>query len=101
MYANFDLLVTANNHCMDTGLQGLFQTIVHLEQYVFGHTGTFLHELDPRFVLAEIDGITVGFLSYTTKFNKKNNNLTLEGQIIFLNEYLRLILHLCYNYDII
>lgn len=86
-YAGFDLVTTANNHCMDTGLQGLFQTIAHLDQYGFLHTGTFLRETDPRFVLAEIDGIRVAFLSYTTKFNKKNINLTQEGQRIFLNEY--------------
>lgn len=86
-YAGFDLLTTANNHCMDTGLQGLFQTIAHLDQYGFLHTGTFLRESDPRFVLAQIDGIQVAFLSYTTKFNGKNVNLTPEGQQIFLNEY--------------
>lgn len=86
-YAGFDLLMTANNHCLDTGLQGLFQTIAHLDQYGFLHTGTFLGEEDPRFVLTEIDGITVGFLSYTTKFNGNQVHLTEEGQEIFLNKY--------------
>lgn len=86
-YAGFDLLITANNHCMDTGLQGLFQTIAHLDQYGFLHTGTFLDKTEPRFVLAEIDGIRVAFLSYTTDFNYKHTNLTRAGQDIFLSEY--------------
>ena len=85
--AGFDLLMTANNHCLDTGLQGLYQTIAHLDQYGFLHTGTFLDADDSRFVLAQIDGIKVGFLSYTTKFNGNQKHLTEEGQEIFLNKY--------------
>ena len=42
---------------------------------------------DPRFVLAEIDGIRVAFLAYTTDFNVKHTNLTQAGVDIFLNEY--------------
>ena len=68
-YGGFDAVVTANNHTLDGGLEGVYETIQQLEKYKFAYTGTFLRGDDPRYFLAEVNGITVGFLSYADFFN--------------------------------
>lgn len=40
-HAGFDLLVTANNHSNDAGLDGVLSTLNTLDGYGFYHTGTF------------------------------------------------------------
>ena len=39
----FHFLATANNHCLDRGLQGLDDTIHNLDTFGFDHDGTYLH----------------------------------------------------------
>ena len=38
----FDVLVTANNHCVDRGRKGLERTIMMLDSFKIAHTGTFV-----------------------------------------------------------
>ena len=40
----FDLLTTANNHCLDRGKEGLFRTIETLRAAGLAQTGTYLRE---------------------------------------------------------
>ena len=86
-YAGFDLLVTANNHICDGGLRGILQTDAHLNQYGFMHTGTFTVKNEKRYVLAKVDGIKVGFLSYTRYYNNRHLNFTPDGRKTLLNKY--------------
>jgi poly-gamma-glutamate synthesis protein (capsule biosynthesis protein) len=81
------MLVTANNHICDGGLRGILQTDAHLNQYGFMHTGTFTGKSERRFVLAKVDGIKVGFLSYTKYYNNRHLNFTPEGRDALLNKY--------------
>lgn len=85
--AGFDMVVTANNHECDTGVQGIFETMAHLDQYKLIHTGTFTNTEQKRYKIVEIDGIKVGFLSYSTLYNGKNAHYTQEGQDVLLNAY--------------
>lgn len=64
--AGFNLLCTANNHCLDKGEQGLYRTIEVLEQAGIKHFGTARsrEERDAP-LLVEANGITLGFLAYT------------------------------------
>ena len=41
----FDVLVTANNHCVDRGRKGLEPTIMMLDSFEIAHTGTFVDSL--------------------------------------------------------
>lgn len=70
----FDLLVTANNHCLDTGMSGLISTIDLMNEYGIYHTGTFSGELRDG-LLINIKGIKVGVLSYTQEFNGLDSRL--------------------------
>lgn len=86
-YAGFDLLMCANNHNCDAGLKGIYQTIGHMNQYGFMHTGLFEDDREPRFVIVKVDGIKIGFLSYSTYYNARDAYFSPEGRDIFLNKY--------------
>jgi poly-gamma-glutamate synthesis protein (capsule biosynthesis protein) len=64
----FDVLVTANNHCVDRGRKGLERTITMLDSFNIAHTGTFKDSLtrvneSPLFV--EKNGFKLAILNYT------------------------------------
>lgn len=69
--AGFDVLVTANNHCMDYGATGLLRTLRVLNRNGINHTGTFssLQE-SKKALIKNVKGITIGILSYTSGTNK-------------------------------
>lgn len=65
----FDLLLTANNHCMDRGFDGLSRTLDVLDERGIQHVGTYRtqEERDAArgIVVADVGGISVAFLGYT------------------------------------
>lgn len=65
----FDLLLTANNHCMDRGFDGLARTLDVLDARGLQHVGTYRtaeeRAQNSGAVLADVGGITVAFLGYT------------------------------------
>ncbi|WP_426452208.1 CapA family protein [Paenibacillus sp. S-38] len=69
--AGFDLLVTANNHCLDRGLGGLQRTLDVLDAAGLSHTGTFRTEEEAAQPwISEINGIRVAILAYSKSTNK-------------------------------
>ena len=61
-----DVLTTSNNHSMDTGYDGLINTIKKLDELGFAHTGTFKSQKDKDSILIKnVNGIKIAFLSYT------------------------------------
>ncbi|GGF91263.1 hypothetical protein GCM10010912_40380 [Paenibacillus albidus] len=67
----FDVLVTANNHCMDYGAPGLIRTLHVLDRNGIEHTGTArsLQESNNA-LIKNVKGITIGILSYTSGTNR-------------------------------
>lgn len=66
--SGFDLLLTANNHCLDRRGRGLARTIRLLDSLQVAHTGTFLSPADrqQRYpLLVEKKGFRLVFLNYT------------------------------------
>lgn len=67
--AGFDLLLTANNHCMDRGYNGLVRTLDVLDERQIAHVGTYRtqEERDSNngIVVSHVGGISVAFLGYT------------------------------------
>lgn len=66
--AGFDILTTANNHCMDKGRKGLERTLSVLDSWEIPHLGTYKNSAEreakyPLFV--EKNGIKLAFLCYT------------------------------------
>lgn len=66
--AGFDVLVTANNHCVDRGGKGLERTIDLLDSAHILHTGTFKDTLDwlnSYPLMLEAKGFRLSLLNYT------------------------------------
>ncbi|MDO5713898.1 MAG: CapA family protein [Tissierellia bacterium] len=76
----FDAMTTANNHCMDGGESGLDFVIEKMDEVGMKHFGTFLKD-DSHGLIEDINGIKVGFLSYTEHFNG------MEGSIPMARRY--------------
>lgn len=68
--AGFDVLTTANNHCLDRGERGLIRTLRVLDRYKLAHTGTFRHKTSKRWLIQNVKGITFGILAYTYGTNR-------------------------------
>lgn len=63
----FDLCLTANNHSLDKGWNGLSRTLDVLDEAGLAHVGTSRsrEECDNNIVVADVGGISVAFLGYT------------------------------------
>jgi len=64
----FDVLVTANNHCVDRGRKGLERTIMMLDSFKIAHTGTFVDSLarvNESPLIVEKNGFKLAILNYT------------------------------------
>ena len=61
-----DVLTTSNNHSMDSGYNGLINTINTLDNLGISHTGTFKSEEDKnKILIKDVNGVKIAFLSYT------------------------------------
>ena len=66
--AGFDIMTTANNHCMDRGKRGLERTLKALDSLNIPHLGTYLnrrrHDAEHP-LMVERNGIRLALLCYT------------------------------------
>lgn len=70
-----DLTTTANNHCLDTGYQGIVSTIKILNQNKLAHTGTFTSQKARNTILMKnLNGIKTAFLAFTYETNGLRTN---------------------------
>ncbi|RKP58254.1 CapA family protein [Cohnella endophytica] len=66
----FDVLGTANNHCMDGKLSGLKRTLNVLDRHGLRHTGTYRSAREARRkLIVDVKGIKIGILAYTKGTN--------------------------------
>ncbi len=66
--AGFDILTTANNHCMDRGRTGLERTLRALDTLGIPHLGTYadtLSRMDRHPMMIDCRGIRLALLCYT------------------------------------
>lgn len=66
--AGFDVLLTANNHCLDRGKKGLERTILTLDSLNIPHAGTYTNTemREQRYpLLLEKKGFRIALLNYT------------------------------------
>lgn len=66
--AGFELLTTANNHCLDTGVDGVKETIKTINANGIMNVGTYL-DSNHSDIIIEKNNIKVGFLAYTDLLN--------------------------------
>lgn len=66
--AGFDILLTANNHCLDTGKKGLERTVVMLDSLKIPHLGTYINKVvreENTPLLINKNGFRIALLNYT------------------------------------
>lgn len=75
--SGFDILTTSNNHCLDSRVEGIIDTIDALDTNGIKHTGTF--KLGERpFLIVEKNDIKIGILAYSQMFNGMDPILSQE-----------------------
>lgn len=68
--AGFDMLATANNHCMDRGINGLVRTQNVIDLVGMDHVGTSRNQKEcDKIMIREIKGIKIAILNYTAMTN--------------------------------
>ena len=70
--AGFDILLTANNHCLDRGKKGLERTILMLDSLHIPYIGTYRNKEERRQhypLLIHKNGFRIVFLNYTYDTN--------------------------------
>lgn len=63
--AGFDMLLTANNHASDTHTAGLLRTLEQVRARGLATLGTQLSADEPKYEIAELNGIQIGMVGYT------------------------------------
>lgn len=68
----FDIVSTANNHSMDTELEGVFSTMEAVKEAGLDYVGSFKDKTE-RILFKEVNGIKLAFLAYTYACNGREN----------------------------
>lgn len=66
--AGFDVLLTANNHCLDRGRKGLERTVLMLDSLQIPYAGTYINKearAEKYPLLMEQNGFRIALLNYT------------------------------------
>ena len=76
----FNLLTTANNHCLDRGIEGLKQTIRNLNNNRIRHTGTRVSSDEKNYCEIEAVFGKIAIFAYTYGTNASLNNCYLTKE---------------------
>lgn len=78
--AGMDMMLTANNHTIDKGHDGLIRTQEVLSEAGLQYLGTQMSEEDPDYIVQDINGIQIGMVCYTYETgDTKDGRKTLNG----------------------
>ena len=78
--AGMDMVLTANNHTIDKGHDGLIRTQEVLSEAGLQYLGTQMSEEAPDYIVQDINGIYVGMVCYTYETgDTKDGRKTLNG----------------------
>ena len=80
----FDVLSTANNHCLDRGINGLTRTIKKITENKMINVGSSIDGKN-KYITKEVNGIKVSILSYTYAFNGNEANLSSKQKSTYLS----------------
>ncbi len=82
--AGFDILSTANNHCLDRGISGLTRTIQMINNNKMINIGSSTNGKN-KYVIKEINGIKLGILAYSGLYNGADKRLTQAQRDTYLS----------------
>ena len=84
-YASIDCVTTANNHCLDRGIDGLIRTSRVLKNNGIKHVGTREKQNEQSYLIVNIGGKKVGFLAYTYGTNYSLNRVKIDQGDHYVN----------------
>ena len=95
----FDLVSTANNHCLDRGVEGAINTLNNLDKVGLDHVGTnrSIKERETIFI-KQVKDLKIAFLSYTYGTNASFNKHYLDKSNSYLVNLFRAQEPLPYKY---
>lgn len=89
-FAGFNFLTTANNHCLDRGIEGIEQTIANIDRLGMGHTGTYTSEKDSKEIsVVDVKGKKVAIVCATFGTNSEVNGIILPDEQIWRVDLLK------------
>lgn len=80
--SGLSMVLTANNHCYDTGTTGLKRTQQVLVEKGVLYNGTRLTTYAPVYTVREINGIRIGMVSYTYETGRVNGLKSINGLVV-------------------
>ncbi len=80
--AGINFLLTSNNHCYDTGLDGLKRTVAQLKLSGIDYNGTRENANEPTYVVKDVNGIKIGMVNYTYENTSSGENKSINGNIV-------------------
>ena len=80
--AGFDMLLTANNHCYDTGTKGYHRTQEVLTAAGMDYIGSVPTEDTPQYQIKDVNGISIGMICYTYEDNSDPNVVAPNGTVM-------------------
>ena len=89
-YGGFDAVAMSNNHNCDGGKRALLETIDQVEKYQLANTGVFRDQAAKRFMIIDVNGIKVGYVSYMSRytgFNGKDADWDEADKDILINVF--------------
>lgn len=86
-YAGIDAVSAASEYSLETGKQGLFETVQQLKNYGIANTGAYTEENESRGMLVDINGIRVGILSYTDSLGDTAGRMSASERTSLVSVY--------------
>lgn len=85
---NIKYVSTANNHCLDRGIEGLKETIEILDKYDIKHIGTYAEKSQPHHIIIDTGSKKVGLISFTYGTNSGFNGNILSDEDLWMVDLL-------------
>ncbi len=81
--SGISMLLTANNHCYDTGLNGLKRTVNRLKEENLLVLGTRASESESRYLVQNVNGVKIGMVCYTYENTTDNpSRKSINGNLV-------------------
>lgn len=86
-HCGVDFVSTANNHCLDRGIDGMKRTLDVLDANNIGHTGTYRTEDGAsKPCIIDINGLKIGLVAFTYGTNPNMNGVVLsENELYYVD----------------
>ena len=81
--AGIDLLLTANNHCNDTGMDGIIRTLDVIREKGLKTLGTNRSADETKYLIQDVNGVRVGMLCYSYDDSQNSSRQAFNGNPIY------------------